>query len=67
MVSASKWNKSDQAIMQRRAQEDHEAHYGGYVKEIQAIARVATWHETNQKYAIQKKNNANEKAMNSEL
>ena len=64
---ASKWNKADHAIMQRRAQEDHESHYGNYVREIQAIARVATWHETNQKYAVQKKNHANDLAINAEL
>ena len=66
-AQASKWNKADHAIMQRRAQEDHEAHYGNYVREIGAIARVATWHETNQKYAVGKRQQANDKAIASEL
>ena len=66
-MQSSKWNKADHAIMQRRAQEDHENHYGNYVREIAAIARVATWHETNQKYAVQKKNHANDLAINAEL
>ena len=40
---------------------------GNYVREIGAIARVATWHETNQKYAVGKRQQANDKAIASEL
>ena len=63
-MQTSKWNKADHAIMQRRAQEDHEAHYSTYVREIAAIERVASWHETNQKYAVGKRNAANDRAIN---
>ena len=66
-MQTSKWNKADHAIMQRRAQEDHEAHYGNYVREIAAIERVASWHETNRKYAVGKRNAANDRAINQEL
>ncbi len=53
--------------MQRRMQEDHEANYIGYTRELHAIKRNAEWHETNEKYAVAKTNKANEKHIEAEL
>ena len=57
----------EHAIMQRRAREDYTAHYQGYTRELDAIRRNAEWHETNEKFAVGKRNQINEKNMDAEL
>ena len=57
----------EHAIMQRRAREDYEAHYTNYTRELDAIRRNAEWHETNEKFAVGKRNQFNERNMDAEL
>ena len=61
------WKNPEHAIMQRRAREDHENHYSAYTRELDAIRRNAEWHETNEKFAVGKRNQFNEKNINAEL
>ena len=61
------WKNPEHAIMQRRAREDHEAHFSAYTRELDAIRRNAEWHETNEKFAVSKRNQFNEKNIDAEL
>ena len=61
------WKNPEHAIMQRRAREDHEQHFSAYTRELDAIRRNAEWHETNEKFAVGKRNQFNEKNINAEL
>ena len=54
-------------IAQRRAREDHEAHYDNYTRELNAIRRNSEWHEAKQKHAVGKANLLNERDMEVEL
>ena len=63
----SNFRNPEHAIMQRRAREDYEQHYTGYTRELDAIRRNAEWHETNEKLAVAKSNQRNERNMDSEL
>ena len=67
MQATTNWKRPEHAIMQRRQREDHEAHYAGYTRELDAIRRNAEWHETNAKFAVAKKNKASELTINAEL
>ncbi len=61
------WKNPEHAIMQRRAREDYENHFSAYTRELGAIRRNAEWHETNEKFAVGKRNQFNEKNINAEL
>ena len=61
------WKNPEHAIMQRRARADYEQHYSAYTRELDAIRRNAEWHETNEKFAVSKRNQFNEKNINAEL
>ena len=65
--SAAAWRNPEHAIMQRRQKEDYQAHYTNYTRELDAIRRNAEWHETNEKFAVGKRNQINEKNMDAEL
>ena len=66
-ASRAGWKNPEHAIMQRRAREDYEGHYQAYTRELGAIRRNAEWHETNDKFAVGKRNQMNEKNMDAEL
>ena len=66
-TTTKQWQNPEHAIMQRRHQEDHEAHFQGYARELHAIRRNAEWHETYEKLAVAKQNIANEKKIDQEL
>ena len=66
-TSVKNFGKAEHAIHQRRVTEDQLNHYGNYTRELHAIRRNAEWHETKEKFAVAKKNKANEIAMDQEL
>ena len=55
-AQSAAWRNPEHAIMQRRQKEDHTAHYVNYTRELDAIRRNAEWHETNEKFAVGKRN-----------
>ena len=61
------WRNPEHAIMQRRQREDYIGHFSNYTRELDAIRRNAEWHETNEKFAVGKRNQFNEKNMDAEL
>ena len=63
----SGWRNPEHAIMQRRAREDYTNHFSAYTRELDAIRRNAEWHETNEKFAVSKRNQFNEKNIDAEL
>ena len=63
----SNFRNSEHHIAQRRAREDHEAHYDAYTRELNAIRRNSEWHEAKQKFAVGKANILNERNMEVEL
>ena len=61
------WRNPEHAIMQGRQREDYLGHFQNYTRELHAIRRNAEWHETNEKYAVGKRNMVNERNMEAEL
>ena len=61
------WRNPEHAIMQKRQREDYIGHYQNYTRELDAIRRNAEWHETNEKFAVSKRNLANERNIDAEL
>ena len=47
--------------------EDKEREYVNYTRELHAIDRTSTWHETYEKYAVGKRNQQNENQIAQEL
>ena len=64
---AAPWRNPEHAIQQKRAREDYIGNYQNYTRELDAIRRNAEWHETNEKFAVGKRNAANEKNIDAEL
>ena len=61
------WKAPDHHIHQRRAMEEKEQEYLQYTREFKAIDRTTHWHESYEKFAVGKRNAANEKHIQQEL
>ena len=64
---AGNWKAADHHIHQRRAMENKEREYLAYTREFKAIDRTTHWHESYEKFAVGKRNAANEKMIGQEL